>query len=72
MELSSFFGLSGIEEEGICLICNKIFGRKDMVDRNLNQTEKWSRLKIHKDNNEYVSTLVHNKLSGTRVLCKIT
>ena len=30
-----------------------------------NQTEKWSKLKIHKDNNEYVSTLVHSKMSGT-------
>ena len=30
-----------------------------------NQTEKCSKLKIHSDNNEYISTLVHSKLSGT-------
>ena len=63
MESSSFLSLSSIEEEGICLICNKNFGRKNMAGRN--QTEKWSKLKIYKDNNEYVSTLVHSKLSGT-------
>ena len=29
------------------------------------QAEKWSRLKIHKDNNEYVYILVYGKLNDT-------
>ena len=29
------------------------------------QAEKWSKLKIYKDNNEYVCTLAHSKLNDT-------
>ena len=29
------------------------------------QAEKWRQFKIHKDNNEYVYTLVHSILNGT-------
>ena len=29
------------------------------------QAEKWSKLKIHKDNNEYEYTLVYSKLNDT-------
>ena len=29
------------------------------------EAEKWSKLKIHKDDNEYVYTLVHSKLNDT-------
>ena len=73
MASSSFLSLSSIEEEDKCLICNKPFGRKDKIHcfgvngwpKFKEQAEKWSKLKIHKDNNEYVYTLVHSKLSGT-------
>ena len=64
MESSSFLSLSTIEEEGKCLICNKTFERKDKVHYFLvngwpkfkEQAEKWSKLKVHEDNNEYVYT----------------
>ena len=73
MEFSSFLSLSSIEEEGKCLIFNKTFGRKDKIHcfgvngwpKFKEQAEKWSKLKIHKDNNEYAYTLVHGKLNGT-------
>ena len=73
MDSSSFLSLSGIDEEDKCLICNKTFVRKDKIHcfgvngwSNFKVlAEKWSKLKIHKDNNEYVYTLVQSKLSGT-------
>ena len=40
MESSSFLSLSSSEEEGICLICNKTFGRKNMADRNSKSNRK--------------------------------
>ena len=67
---SSFLSLSSIEEEDKCSICNKTFGKKDKIHSfGVNgwpklQAEKWSKLKIHKDNNEYVYTLVHSKMNG--------
>ena len=71
--LSSFFSLSSIEEEDRCLIYNKTLGRKDKIQcfgvngwpKFKEQAEKWNKLKIHKDNNEYVYTLVHSILNGT-------
>ena len=49
------------------------FGRKNKIhcfvvnsrSKVKEQAEKWSKLKIHKDDNEYVYTLVHSKLNGT-------
>ena len=60
MESSSFLTLSSIEEEDKCLICNKVFGRKNKIHcfgvngwlKFKEQAEKWSKRKIHKDNNE--------------------
>ena len=73
MESSSFLSLSSssIEQEDKCFICNKTFRRKDKVHcfgvndlpKFKGQAEKWSKLKIHKDNNEYVYTWVHRKLN---------
>ena len=73
MESPSFLSLSSIERGRLeeCLICNKTFGRKDKIHcfgvngwpKFKELAEKWSKLKIHKDNNEYVYTLVHSKLS---------
>ena len=73
MESSSFLSLSSIEEENKCFICNKTFGRKDKIHcfgvngcpKFKKQAEKWSKLKTHKDDNEYVHTLVHSKLNDT-------
>ena len=57
------------------LIFNKTFGRKDKIhcfgvngwSKLKEQSEKWGKLKIHKDNNEYVNNneLVNSKLNGT-------
>ena len=71
MESSSFSSLSSSEEEDKCLIYNKTFERKDKFHRfGVNdwpkfteQVEKWSKLKINKDNNEYVYTLAHTTYS---------
>ena len=60
MEYSSFLSLFSIEEEDKCLIYNKTFGRKDKIycsgvngrPKFKEQAEKWSKLKIHEDNNE--------------------
>ena len=60
MEYSSFLSLSSIEGEDKCLIYNKTFGRKDKIycfgvngrPTLKEQAEKWSKLKIHEDNNE--------------------
>ena len=73
MNSSSFLNLSSIEEEDKCLICNKTFRRKDKIHclgvngwpKFKEQAEKWSKLKIDKDNNEYVFILVHSKLNST-------
>ena len=73
MEISSFLSLSSIEDGDKCLICNKTFGRKYSIHcfevngrpKFKEQAEKWSRLKIHKDNNEHVYTLVYSKLNDT-------
>ena len=73
MASSSSSSLSNIEEEDKRLICYKTFGRKDKIHcfglngwlKFKEQAEKWSKLKIHKDNNKYVYTLVHSKLNGT-------
>ena len=62
MNSSSFLSLSSTEEEEKYLICNKIFGRKDKIPyfgvngrpKFKEQAEKWSRLKIHKNNSECV------------------
>ena len=62
MGSSSFLGLSSIEEEGKCLICNKAFRIKDKIHcfgvdswpKFNEQAEERSKLKTHKDNNEYV------------------
>ena len=64
MDSSSFLSLSGIEEEDKCVICHKTFGRKNKIHcfgvngrpKFKEQAEKWSKLKIHKNNNEYVCT----------------
>ena len=68
-----FLRLFSIEEEDKCLICNKNFRRNDKIQyfgvnswpKFQEQAEKWSKLKIHKNNDEYVYALVHNKLNGT-------
>ena len=73
MGSSSFLSLFSIEEEEKCLICNKTFRRKDKIHcfgvnglpKFKEQAEKWSKLKTHKDGNEYVHALVHSKLNGT-------
>ena len=73
MGSSSFLGLSSIEEEGKCLICNKAFRIKDKIHcfgvdswpKFTEQAEERSELKTHKDNNEYVYKSVHSKLNGT-------
>ena len=69
-----FFDFISIEEEDKCLICNNTFGKKDKIyyfgvngrPKFKEQTKKWSKLKIHKDNNEHVYTLLHSKLYGTK------
>ena len=66
--------LSSIEEKDKCLICNNTFGKKDKIyyfgvngrPKFKEQTKKWSKLKIHKDNNEHIYTLLHRKLHGTK------
>ena len=73
MESSSVSSLSSFKEEDKCLICNKTFRRKGKIhcfgvtgwSKLKEQAEKRSKLKIHKDNNEYVYTLVNSKLNGT-------
>ena len=73
MNSSSFLSLSSIEEEDKCFICNKTFRRKDKIHcfgvngwpKFKEQAEKWSKLKIDKDNNEYVFILVRSKVNGT-------
>ena len=73
MKSSSFLSLSRIKEEDKCLICNKTFRRKDEIHcfrlngwlKYNEQKQKWSKHKIHKDNYEYVYTLVNSWLNGT-------
>ena len=73
IESSSFLSLFGVKEEDKCLIWNKTFRRKDKTHcfgvnswpKFKEQTEKWSKLKIHKDQNQYVHTLVHRRLNDT-------
>ena len=61
MESSPFLSLSSIEEEDKYLICIKTFRRKDKThcfgvngwSKFKELAEKWSKLKIHKNNNMY-------------------
>ena len=73
MESSSVLSLSSFKEEDKGLICNKTFRRKGKThcfgvngwSKFKEQAEKRNKLKIDKDNNEYVYTLVNSKLNGT-------
>ena len=73
MESPSFLSLSSIEEEDKGLICNKTFKRNDKFhcfgingkQKFKEEAEKWSKFKIHKDNNECIYTLIHSKLKST-------
>ena len=75
MESSSFLILPSIEEEDKYLIYNQTFRRKNKIHcfgvngwpKFKAQAEKWSKLKIHRYNNEYVYMLVHIKLNDTEV-----
>ena len=75
MESHSFLSLASIEEEDKCLIYNQTFRRKNKIHcygvngwpKFKAQAEKWSKLKIHRYNNEYVYMLVHIKLNDTEV-----
>ena len=75
MESSSFLSLPSIEEEDKYLIYNQTFRRKNKFHcfrvndwpKFKAQTEKWSKLKIHRYNNEYVYILEHIKLNDTEV-----
>ena len=67
--------LPSIEEEDKYLIYNQTFRRKNKFHcfrvndwpKFKAQTEKWSKLKIHRYNNEYVYILEHIKLNDTEV-----
>ena len=67
--------LPSIEEEDKYLIYNQTFRRKNKFHcfrvndwpKFKAQTEKWSKLKIHRYNNEYVYILEHIKLNNTEV-----
>ena len=68
MESSSFLSLPSIEEEDKYLIYNQTFRRKNKIHCLFKaQAEKWSKLKVHRYNNEYVYILVHIKLNDTEV-----
>ena len=81
MESSSFLSLPSIEEEDKYLIYNQTFRRKNKIHcfgvngwpKFKAQAEKWSKLKIHRYNNEYVYMLyiyviyIHIKLNDTEV-----
>ena len=75
MESSSFLSLPSIEEEDKYLIYNQTFRRKNKIHcfgvngwpKFKAQAEKWSKLKVHRYNNEYVYILVHIKLNDTEV-----
>ena len=66
MESFTFLSLPSIEEE------NKLNSRLKFKE----QAERWSKVKIHKSNNEYIYiyiyiyiyTLVHSKLNGAEEL----
>ena len=67
--------LPSIEEEDKYFIYNQTFRRKNKIHcfrvngwpKFKAQTEKWSKLKIHRYNNEYVYILEHIKLNDTEV-----
>ena len=64
MESFTFLSLPSIEEE------NKLNSRLKFKE----QAERWSKVKIHKSNNEYIyiyiytHTLLHSKLNGAEEL----
>ena len=75
MESSSFLSLPSIEEENKYLIYNQTFRIINKIHcfgvngwpKFKAQAEKWSKLKIHRYNNEYVYKLVYIKLNDTEV-----
>ena len=75
MESSSFLSLPSIEEENKYLIYNQTFRIINKIHcfgvngwpKFKAQAEKWSKLKIHRYNNEYVYILEHIKLNDTEV-----